>query len=220
MARNCLSLQTKFSMRWRALYNSLSKTRHVLRLLLSGITGHRGLARCQEGFDHALIGIKRFVGQHGVGFHLRQERVSAFQIMRLARGQEERKRIAQCVDHEMDFCAQPALLRPIAWFSPSLFWAPALCWWARTIVLSIMALLPKTTGCSWKPFSTVPLSTLGRADFGSLMIQSYHHARLAATLYDAVCPGTAEAMRQRAGIRDYHCWAWAGSAVDQPTITG
>jgi hypothetical protein len=34
------------------------------------------------------------------------------QIMRLARGQEERKRIAQCVDHQMDFCAQPAFAAP------------------------------------------------------------------------------------------------------------
>ena len=28
---------------------------------------HRGLARRQEGFDHALIGVERFVGQHSAG---------------------------------------------------------------------------------------------------------------------------------------------------------
>ena len=47
---------------------------------------HRGLAGCQQGFDHTPIGVERFVGQHGIGFHLRQKRVGAFEIMRLTGG--------------------------------------------------------------------------------------------------------------------------------------
>jgi len=42
----------------------------ALRLAIALGRDHCDLARCQEGFDHALIGIKRFVGQHSVRFHL------------------------------------------------------------------------------------------------------------------------------------------------------
>jgi hypothetical protein len=100
---------------------------------------YRGFSHRQEGLDHALIGIKGFIGQHDIGFHLRQERVGTFEIMRLTAGQEERKRIAQGVDHEMDFCAQPAFTASDRLIFALFFWAPALCWCARTIVLSIMA---------------------------------------------------------------------------------
>ena len=100
---------------------------------------HWGLARRQEGFDNALIGIKGFVAQHGIGFHVRQERVGAFQIVYLTTGQEKRKWIAQCVDHEMNFCAQPAFAAPDPLIFAVFFWAPALCWCACTMVLSIMS---------------------------------------------------------------------------------
>src|SRR6266446_10218271 len=59
--------------------------------------------------------------------------------MRLARGQEEGERIAQCVDHRMNFGAQSAFAAPDCLVFAVFFWAPALCWCARTIVLSIMA---------------------------------------------------------------------------------
>jgi hypothetical protein len=39
----------------------------------------------------------------------------------------------------MDFCAQSAFAAPDRLGFAVFFWAPALCWWARTIVLSIMA---------------------------------------------------------------------------------
>jgi hypothetical protein len=109
------------------------------RLAIALRWDHWRLARRHEGFDHALIGIEGFIGQQGISFHLRQERVGTFEIMRLTAGQEERKRITQCVDHEMDFCAQPAFAAPDRLVLAIFFWAPALCWWARTIVLSIMA---------------------------------------------------------------------------------
>ena len=98
-----------------------------------------GLARRYEGFDHAFIGIEGFICQQGVGFHLRQEHVGAFKIMRLTTSQEEGKRIAQCIDQEMDLCTQPAFAAPDRLVFAVFFWAPALCWWARTTVLSIMA---------------------------------------------------------------------------------
>src|SRR5262249_19626572 len=64
--------------------------------------------RREKGFDHALIGLEGFIRQYGIGFHLRQEHVGACKIMRLTTGEEERKRIAQRIDHEMDLCAQSA----------------------------------------------------------------------------------------------------------------
>jgi hypothetical protein len=109
------------------------------RLAMAPGRDYWGLARRQEGFDYALIGIEGFIRQYGIGFHLRQEHVGACKIMRLATGQEERKRIAQRIDHEMDLCAQPAFAAPDRLVFTVFFWAPALCWWARTIVLSIMA---------------------------------------------------------------------------------
>src|SRR6266851_120770 len=53
--------------------------------------------------------------------------------------QEERKRIAQGVDQRMEFGAQSAFAAPDRLVVAVFFWAPALCWCARTIVLSIMA---------------------------------------------------------------------------------
>src|SRR6266403_5519188 len=53
--------------------------------------------------------------------------------------QEEGKRIAQGIDQRMDFGAQSAFAAPDRLVFTLFFWAPALCWCARTIVLSIMA---------------------------------------------------------------------------------
>src|SRR6516165_3872280 len=135
MARNCLSLQMKFSMRWRALYSSLSKSRCSLRLLLGGITGVFPAAK--SGSITRSSASKALSANTVSAFIC--GRVGALQIMRLTTGQEERKRVAQRVDREMDFCAQPTFAAPDRLIFAVFFWAPALCWWARTMVLSIMA---------------------------------------------------------------------------------
>ena len=109
------------------------------RLAIALRWNHRGFARRQERFDHSLIGVEGFVGQQGIRPHLWQELVGALKVVRLTTGQEEGKRIAQRIDHEMDLCAQPAFAAPDRLVFTLFFWAPALCWWARTIVLSIMA---------------------------------------------------------------------------------
>ena len=82
---------------------------------------HGGLAGRQERFDYALIGIECFVGQHGIGFHLREKRVGTFEIMRLARGQEDASGLPDASTMRWIFVLNPPLLRPIAWFSPSFF---------------------------------------------------------------------------------------------------
>jgi hypothetical protein len=93
----------------------------------------------KQRFDHALIGIEGLIRQQGFGLHVRQQRIGSFQIMGLARSQEKRGGIAQCVDHGMDFGAQSAFAAPDRLVLAAFFWAPALCWCARTMVLSIIA---------------------------------------------------------------------------------
>jgi hypothetical protein len=93
----------------------------------------------KQRFDHALVGIEGFIRQQGIGLHLRQQRIGSFQVMGLAGSQEKRSGIAQCVDHGVDFGAQSALAAPDRLVFAVFFWAPALCWCARTMVLSIMA---------------------------------------------------------------------------------
>src|SRR6516162_10177901 len=51
--------------------------------------------------------------------------------------QEEGQRIAEGIDHGMDFRAQPAFAAPDRLVFIVFFWA--LCWCARTMVLSIIA---------------------------------------------------------------------------------
>ncbi len=66
----------------------------------------------KQRLDDALIGIESLVCQQGVGLHLGQKHVGALQIMGLPRSQEEGQRIAESVDHGMDFGAQPAFAAP------------------------------------------------------------------------------------------------------------
>ena len=100
---------------------------------------HRVFPGRTKRFDHALVGIKGLVCQQRIGLHLRQQRVGPLQIMRLTRGQEETERIAQGIHQGMDFGAQSPLAAPDRLVFAGFFWAPALCWCARTMVLSIIA---------------------------------------------------------------------------------
>jgi hypothetical protein len=97
------------------------------RLAIALGRDHRGFARRQKGRNYPLIGVEGFISQQDIGFHLWQQRVGTFQIVRLTSGEEERKRIAQCIDHKMDFCAQPAFAAPDRLVFAVFFWAPALC---------------------------------------------------------------------------------------------
>jgi len=88
---------------------------------------YQGLACRKQGFDHAFVGIESFVCQQSISLHLRQQRISALQIMCLTWCQEEGKRIAQGVDQRMDFGAQSAFAAPDCLVFAVFFWAPALC---------------------------------------------------------------------------------------------
>lgn len=67
---------------------------------------------CEQRLYDALVGIESLVCQQGVGLHLRQQRVGTLQIMGLPRSQEEGQRIAERIDHGMDFGAQSAFAAP------------------------------------------------------------------------------------------------------------
>src|SRR4051794_28064393 len=71
---------------------------------------------------------------------VRQQRVGAFEVVRLPRREGEAGRVAERVDQGVDLRAQAAFAAPGRLPAPAAFLgAPALCRWARTIVLSIMA---------------------------------------------------------------------------------
>ena len=59
----------------------------------------------KERLDDVLVGVESLVCQQGVGQHLGQKSVGAFQVVGLPRSQEEGQRIAKGIDHGMDFRA-------------------------------------------------------------------------------------------------------------------
>jgi hypothetical protein len=64
-----------------------------------------GLTGCGQRFDHALIGIERFVGNEDVSLHVGQKLVSSDQIVRLTAGQMEADRVAEGIDQSVDLGA-------------------------------------------------------------------------------------------------------------------
>ena len=100
---------------------------------------HRGLARGGQRLKDARVGVERLVGDQRVGLHRGQQVVGPFQVVCLAAGQEEADRVAQRVDQGVDLGAQPAARASDRLVLAGFFSAPALCWWARTMVLSIIA---------------------------------------------------------------------------------
>jgi hypothetical protein len=88
---------------------------------------HRRLAGRDERPDDPFIGVKRLVGDQGIGLHARQEVIGPDKIMRLAAGQEEADRVAQRIDQGVDFGAQSAPRAADCLVFAGFFWAPALC---------------------------------------------------------------------------------------------
>jgi len=66
----------------------------------------------------------------------------------LAAGQEEADRVAQRIDQGVYLGAQSAARSPDRLVFAGFFSAPALCWWARTMVLSISVLQRQLKGGS------------------------------------------------------------------------
>ena len=87
---------------------------------------HSGFARGAQWVENPYVGIERFVGDQRVGLHDRDQMVSPYQVVSFPSAQKEADRIAERIDHGVDFRAQPAAGSSDGLVSV-FFWAPALC---------------------------------------------------------------------------------------------
>jgi hypothetical protein len=97
---------------------------------------HRGNTPLSESVDQR-ISVVRLVAKQGVRVGAFEQRSCTSQVMGLSRRQHQFDRIAQGINEGVDFGRQSAARstdRLLAVF----FCAPALCWWARTMVASII----------------------------------------------------------------------------------
>ena len=100
---------------------------------------HRGFASGRQRLKDPFIGVERLIGDQRIGLHRGQQVVRPHQVVRFTASQEEADRVAQRVDQGVDFGAQSAARSTDRLVLAGFFLAPALCWWARTMVLSIIA---------------------------------------------------------------------------------
>src|SRR4051812_36222668 len=119
---------------------------------------HRRLAGFSERLEHALVRIERFVGNERLGFKLWEQGIGSGQIMLLTPGEMKAGRIAERIDGGVDFRAQPSARASDGLILTPFLRAPALCWWARTMVESIIAYsLSASSDRCLKTFSQTPL---------------------------------------------------------------
>src|SRR3954453_5423723 len=103
---------------------------------------HGRLACLRERLEHSLLGIVGLVGDQRGSGEVGQQSIGTFEVVRLPRREGEAGRVAERVDQGVDLRAQAAAAAPdpAPPVAPAAFLgAPALCWWARTTVLSIIA---------------------------------------------------------------------------------
>lgn len=106
-----------------------------------GRNDHRFACSLQR-LDHPGVGVIGFVGNDGGRRRVLQQHIGTVQIVGLSGRQVQTGRVAKRIDRSVDLGAQATattsdgLMR--AFFAP-LFRAPALCWWALTMVESIKA---------------------------------------------------------------------------------
>ncbi len=100
---------------------------------------HSSLALCFKSLNHSFVCIISFVRNYRVGKQLRQQLVGSIQVAGLSGGEMKAQGITQRIDGRMNLGTQSPFAASncfLVWLPP---FAPALCWWARTIVASIMA---------------------------------------------------------------------------------
>ncbi len=85
------------------------------------------------------VGVVAFVSEDRIWFHLGDKPFGLGDVVNLSAGEAQRQRIAQGVDDDMNFGSQPAARATYGLVETPFFRAPALCWWALTMVASIMA---------------------------------------------------------------------------------
>src|SRR3954464_9599740 len=114
---------------------------------------HGRLACLRERLEHSLLGIIGLVGDQRGSGEVGQQSIGTFEVVRLPRREGEAGRVAERVARGgaepggvagrvaggVYLRAQAAAAAPDRLVAPAAFLgAPALCWWARTTVLSII----------------------------------------------------------------------------------
>ena len=122
IARNCLILAKKFSIRWRKLSVIVAQ-----RGPIGPRRDHGGFAGGGQRLEDARVGVERLVGDQRIGLHRGQEVVCSHQVVRFTAGQEKAERIAERIDQCMDLGAQSAARAPDRLVFTGFFGAPALC---------------------------------------------------------------------------------------------
>lgn len=111
-----------------------------------------------EGLDHPLVGIVSFVGKESASLQAWQQGVGTDQIVDLPGREMEARWVAQGIGGGVDLGRQPTLAAPNRLLLAIPPFAPALCWWARTMVLSIMAYSVSASSAKcWKSVAQTPL---------------------------------------------------------------
>ncbi len=100
---------------------------------------NHGLALVQQRLDQPGLGIVGLIGKDGLRGCVLEQDIGSLEIMGLPWREEKACRVAQRINRGMDLGAQAtsAASEGLLFRIPP--FAPALCWWARTMVESIMA---------------------------------------------------------------------------------
>src|SRR3954447_2260326 len=118
----------------------------------------RCLAGVSQRLEHALVGIERFIGDECLGLKRGQQGIGSSQIVLLTAGEMKAGRIAERIDGGVNFGAQPSARASDGLILTPFLRAPALCWWARTMVESIIAYsLSASSDRCMKTLSQTPL---------------------------------------------------------------
>ncbi len=94
-------------------------------------------AGLRDGFNN-LVTVVSLVGNDMLSGQALQQRLGLCVVRRLSRRQDKAQGIAEAVDCSVDFCRQTAFRTAKGFRLLSPPFAPALCWWARTMVESII----------------------------------------------------------------------------------
>src|SRR3954453_21291026 len=119
---------------------------------------HRCLTGFSKRLEHALVGIERLVGNERLGLKVGQQGIGSSQIVLLTGGEMKAGPIGERIDGGVDFRAQPSARASDGLILTPFLRTPALCWWARTMVESIIAYsLSASSDRCLKTFSQTPL---------------------------------------------------------------
>ena len=119
---------------------------------------NHGLGASRFDSGHKMVGVVSLVGRHSLSRQILDQCRGVVDIRVLPGRKNDAQRIAQRIDGNVQFGCQSAA-RAADFLTARFFWAPAECWWARTMVesmnsCSMSASPPKTSATR----SNTPLS--------------------------------------------------------------